>query len=101
MTVMQKLVRDRIPALIQAEGRRAEVRVLGDDAFLAALIAKLDEERREFEAAPGLDELADIVEVCLALADVIGTREELERVREAKFAARGGFSTRAWLESVD
>lgn len=91
MTARKKLVRDRIPEMIRAEGRSADVRVLGDEALLAVLIAKLDEERLEFESSPGLEELAD----------VIGSRDELERVREARVAARGGFARRTWLESVD
>lgn len=50
-----KLVRDRIPELIAAEGRKPIVKTLEGEAFLAALYDKLAEEHDELCAASGID----------------------------------------------
>ena len=46
-----KLVRDRIPAIIEASGRVATVRVLGDEDYDVALFDKLIEEVDELRDA--------------------------------------------------
>lgn len=99
-----KLVRDRIPEIIEADGRTAEVRVLDESEFIPALTAKLAEEAEELRKADPddrLGELADIFEVLTALAATLGLSEE--QIREAaghKRAKRGGFSRRLWLAKV-
>ena len=40
-----KLVRDRIPEIIEKDGKTCETEVLADKDYLAMLDAKLDEER--------------------------------------------------------
>lgn len=101
MTTHEKLVRDRIPELIRAEGRQVETRALDDVEYLEALVAKLSEECAEFTAARSLEELADVLEVIHSLAATIGSIDELERVRIAKRDSRGGFDSRTWLISTD
>jgi predicted house-cleaning noncanonical NTP pyrophosphatase (MazG superfamily) len=68
---MGKLVRDRIPEIIRAEGSRAVTRRLDDDAYRDALLDKLVEEAHELRNAPresaGIGEAADVYEVLLAL----------------------------------
>ncbi|TYB45568.1 nucleoside triphosphate pyrophosphohydrolase [Actinomadura chibensis] len=102
--VYGKLVRDRIPEIIEAGGRTAKVRVLAEAELVGALMAKLAEETEELrDAAPDerLGELADIHEVLAALAEAHGFSDE--QVREAahrKRAERGGFSRRLWLDDV-
>ena len=100
-----KLVRDRIPEIIEREGRRCEVATLDEAAFLAALRAKLVEEAGEVAAADAGDlsaELADVLEVVDALAAAAGlttaqVREEQRRRRDA----RGGFDRRLWLARAE
>lgn len=89
----EKLVRDLIPDLIRAEGREPAVRVAGADERLGLLVAKLSEECAEFAADRSLEELADVLEVVDALAELLGGTAALETVRAAKRTARGGFST--------
>jgi predicted house-cleaning noncanonical NTP pyrophosphatase (MazG superfamily) len=76
-----KLIRDRIPEIIEADGRRAVTRVLRDEDYRAALLAKLVEEAREAENAPDGElagELADVWEVFQALLATLPlTRHEL------------------------
>lgn len=66
-----KLVRDRIPEIIQSQGHRAVTHVLDDDSYHAALLAKLVEEAQEARDASAQElpaELADVLQVLQALA---------------------------------
>jgi predicted house-cleaning noncanonical NTP pyrophosphatase (MazG superfamily) len=100
-----KLVRDRIPEIIQAQGHHPVTRILDDASYQAALWAKLAEEVREAQDAsaeelPG--ELADIVEVIQALAAIAGkSSAQLLALAAEKRTRRGGFEKRIFLESVE
>src|SRR5688572_4575975 len=101
-----KLVRDRIPDVIRANGGSPATRILDGPEYLQALATKLVEEAQEFVAAEGapaaLEELADVLEVLCALVEAHGiTLEELHGLRTDKAAARGGFSERVCLVHVD
>lgn len=93
-----KLVRDRIPEIIQANGDVPNTHVLNGSDYLLALINKLDEEVLEFKVDHSLEELADILEVVLALADVMSDRQQLEAVRSQKAKERGGFKNKIFLD---
>jgi predicted house-cleaning noncanonical NTP pyrophosphatase (MazG superfamily) len=103
--VHNKLVRDRIPQIIESEGRRAVTRLLDDGSYRAALLAKLLEEAGEAseasaEALPG--ELADVLEVVQALAKAHGLAwEQILKLAAEKRAKRGGFHRRIFLEYVE
>lgn len=98
----RKLVRDRIPEIIRAAGGEPNVSVLDEAAFLAALREKLIEETGEFLESGDVSELADILEVVYALAQLEGlSTADLEALRLAKRAKRGGFEQRLFLESVN
>jgi predicted house-cleaning noncanonical NTP pyrophosphatase (MazG superfamily) len=72
MTIYNKLVRDKIPDIIEASGCRAKTRILNDEEFLVALGEKAVEEAMEFKDNPVLDELADIQEVLITTAHELG-----------------------------
>jgi len=99
---MGKLVRDRIPELIAAEGRTATVRVLEDQAYETALLDKLVEEAtelRDAEPRHRLDEAADVYEVLLAILARHGLdATDLEARATERRNARGGFTKRWWWE---
>ena len=61
--VYNKLVRDRIPEIIRADGKECETEVLEDGAFLAALDKKMTEELQEYFESHSAEELADLLEV--------------------------------------
>lgn len=97
-----KLVRDRIPAIIEAGGERPVTRILNDEEYLRCLEQKLDEETAEYHEGKNLEELADILEVVYALAEAGGhSREELLSVYEKKHEARGGFAEKIFLISKE
>jgi predicted house-cleaning noncanonical NTP pyrophosphatase (MazG superfamily) len=99
-----KLVRDLVPQIIEADGRRPVTRILGEDDYRAALRAKLVEEAAEArDATPDRlpAELADVVEVIAALLSTLGlTWDDLFALAERKRAERGGFAGRVLLEYV-
>jgi predicted house-cleaning noncanonical NTP pyrophosphatase (MazG superfamily) len=99
-----KLVRDRIPEIIERAGKTATWRELGDGEFRLALKAKALEEAQElFDADDDalLSELADLDEVVAAILTTYGySREELEMVRAKKNEDRGAFMHRLFLKSV-
>jgi predicted house-cleaning noncanonical NTP pyrophosphatase (MazG superfamily) len=97
-----KLVRDRIPEIIRADGGTPSVRVLGETEYRAALGAKLVEEAVEAsQAEPSglLEELADVFEVLRATCASSGwTMRDVERAADRKNSARGAFTERYFLE---
>lgn len=97
-----KLVRDRIPEIIEQGGNRCRIEVLSDEDYLRMVDAKLDEELAEYHADGNVEELADLLEVIYAAAAARGcSREELERIRTAKAEKRGGFEKKIMLIDVE
>jgi predicted house-cleaning noncanonical NTP pyrophosphatase (MazG superfamily) len=92
-----KLVRDKIPEIIQASGATPLTRILETEEYLSCLETKLDEEVQEFHESKSPEELADILEVVYALAEAYGcSREQLQQIFDAKHTARGGFKKRIY-----
>ena len=99
--IHNKLVRDRIPEIIEASDRKCEWEVLSDEEYLARLDEKLQEELAEYLADKSLEELADLLEVLMAVAEARGSMAEVEAIRVAKKAKRGGFEKKILLKSTD
>ena len=97
-----KLVRDRIPEIIEAGGNTCTVQVLSDKDYLTMLDAKLTEELAEYHADGNPEELADLLEVIYAAAQARGVSvEALEEIRAAKAQKRGAFQKKLLLVDVD
>ena len=107
MKIFRKLIRDRIPEIIAANGERAVTRVLDDKEFLEALERKLIEEVQEMRQTPAGSpdrkvELADIYEVLDALIPSYGfSKDEILNLQSKKRAERGGFEKRLFLEGTE
>lgn len=100
--VYNKLVRDKIPAIIESGGERPHFRVLEQEEYSRLLEEKLDEEVNEFHTDRNLEELADILEVIYALAEDLGySRDELLEIYQCKHVKRGGFRDRILLISKE
>lgn len=96
-----KLVRDKIPEIIEASGKKCETQMLNDEAYLEMLNKKLDEELKEYQESHEAEELADILEVIYALAQARGvSKEQLEEIRNEKAEKRGSFEKKILLKSV-
>ena len=99
--VYNKLVRDKIPEIIEASGKTCEIEILSNEEYLHMIDKKLDEELAEYHQEQNLEELADLLEVLYATAIARGySIEELEQVRVEKKEARGGFDKKILLKSV-
>ncbi|HHV60478.1 MAG TPA: nucleoside triphosphate pyrophosphohydrolase [Clostridiaceae bacterium] len=96
-----KLIRDKIPEVIEATGSKAVVEVLDDERYQKYLERKLGEELKEYLEAGSIEELADLIEVVYALLESRGiSLEEFERIRVAKVEKRGAFKKKLLLREV-
>lgn len=100
--IYNKLVRDKIPEIIEADGKTCKTEILSDEEYLKMLDAKLDEELAEYHKDQNIEELADLMEVIYAAAVARGySVDELEKVREKKAEERGGFGEKVLLREVE
>lgn len=99
--VYNKLVRDRIPAIIEADGKTCIAETLSEEAYIEMLDAKLNEELKEYQESKEIEELADLLEVMQAIVKARGySLEQLEEIRQDKADKRGGFEKRILLKEV-
>lgn len=93
-----KLVRDRIPEIIEESGKECKTAILSDEQYLKMIDAKLDEELAEYHKDQNIEELADLLEVIRAATIARGyTLDDLETVRAKKAEKRGGFGKKILL----
>jgi predicted house-cleaning noncanonical NTP pyrophosphatase (MazG superfamily) len=97
-----KLVRDRVPAMLLAGGHNPVSKTVDGEELLAALRAKADEELAEYDAAvdddKAAEELADLIEVIVAIARERGCDEaRIGKLRAAKTLERGAFGMGQFL----
>jgi predicted house-cleaning noncanonical NTP pyrophosphatase (MazG superfamily) len=105
MPLYNKLVRDKIPAIIEGTGKSFNTRILSEEEYIQELQNKLQEELEEYLNAPdhpnAIEELADMLEIIHALTAIHNLSiEELEQVRVKKAADRGGFKDKIFLIEV-
>lgn len=97
-----KLVRDRIPEIIERDDETPVVHTASEAEYERRLLAKLEEEVEEYRQDGEIDELADVLEVVHAIREHEGVSEErLRRLRAEKAERRGRFEERIVLEAVD
>ena len=101
MQTYHKLVRDRIPEIIEADGKTCVYATLSNEDYIALLDQKLNEELAEYQESKSLEELADLLEVMQAVVKARGwTAEDLERVRAKKDAKREKNKKKILLKEV-
>lgn len=101
MKIYNKLVRDKIPGIIEVDGKKCAIRIASKEEQYELLVKKLQEEVNEFIEDKNLEELADVMEVAFGLARNLGfSEEELIRKRNEKKEERGGFEEGIVLEKV-
>ena len=101
MKVYNKLVRDLIPQVIEKSGKKFDTHIADKAEYGKLLEEKLMEEVNEYLEDKNLEELADVLEVLVALAGNLGyTEEELFEKRRVKKEERGGFLEGVVLERV-
>ena len=97
MATYNKLVRDNIPDHLDRKNIPYEKRIASDVEYRIELIKKLTEEVEEFSAKGASEELADVLEVVLALKR-LPEYVDVENLRIKKLADKGGFEKRIVLK---
>ena len=96
-----KLVRDNIPKIIEKSGKSALIDTLSDKDYEIFLERKLDEEVQEYHDSKDIEELADILEILIALAKIQGCSfSDLVNLQTKKAREKGSFSKKILLISV-
>ena len=96
-----KLIRDKIPQIIEATGKSAIVEKVSDDSYETLLNQKLTEELQEYLDSNDIEELADLVEVIYAILDSRNISiQDFESIRLNKVLKRGAFKERLLLKEV-
>jgi len=97
MESYNKLVRDKIPEILDSKRIPYEKRIASLEEYKIELIKKLEEEIREFTEAGDPEELADVIEVIEALRK-LPEYENVEELRRKKSEERGSFEQRIILK---
>ncbi len=97
MESYNKLVRDKIPEILDKKGIYYEKRIASPEEYKAELIKKLGEEIEEFLEVGDPEELADVVEVVEALKK-LHEYSDVESIRQKKLEERGGFDKKIILK---
>lgn len=96
-----KLVRDKIPTIIESDGKTCVFEILSDMDYRRRLDEKLNEECAEYQESKSPEELADILEVVYTIAATQGLSvEALEQLCREKADKRGGFAQKVLLKEV-
>ena len=96
-----KLIRDRIPELIEQSNRKAITHVADDDEYWGKLKEKLEEEVDEFIETDKEKELADILEIIYTICDFKKIdKKDLEKLRKQRSEERGPFKLKLILDKV-
>ena len=102
MKEYNKLVRDRIPEILAQSDLCAFFRSLSPSEYMKFLEKKLDEEVEEFHESKDVEELADILEVLIAITNEKGySVDTLWAERLKKRTERGGFERKILLIGIE
>lgn len=106
MPTYNKLVRDRIPEIIEATGKTFTTRILSEQEYLIELKKKSFEELEEFHDSEtreeAIEELADLMEIVCAFAKYHNTSlDDIDTIRREKAEKRGSFDKKIFLLDVE
>jgi predicted house-cleaning noncanonical NTP pyrophosphatase (MazG superfamily) len=100
--IYQKLVRDRIPEIIEGAGKKFSVCQVQGDRLQGYAMKKLQEEVQEFVEIPSAEEAADIMEIFHFICSRLGIKDsEIMAQTTSKRIIRGGFEMGYVLEWVE
>jgi len=104
--IYNKLVRDKIPEIIEKDGENPFTRILNDAEYKEELKNKLREEAEEFILAKDntelVKEMSDILEVLEYIEKSFNlNKEEILKVKEERKQKRGGFDKKIFLEKTE
>lgn len=101
VTVENRLVRDRIPEIIESQGNIVVWKELDDAQFSRALLDALVRSSQRFADTESLESLADLLELVETWLESRGlSMEEVNRARREKSKRCGTFERRRFVEVV-
>ena len=93
-----KLVRDKIPEIIESHGQTCKTEILDDEMYLRMLDVKLNEEIDEYQDSKSIEEIADVLEVLMAITKERGySWQDVLQTQLKKRAEKGGFDKKNFL----
>src|SRR3989344_5033842 len=97
-----KLVRDKIGERITREGKTAVMHTANAEEYKVKLKEKLQEELQEYLLSEDPEELADMLEVIDALAELQNlSKEDLEKIKQKKAQEKGTFKKKFILDKIE
>lgn len=106
MIIYNKLVRDEIPTIIKAAGKKCEITFLDNKTYSLELKKKLIEESKELSNAitksEVIEELADVYEVLESI--LIDQKIDINDIKEKRILKnikKGAYENKVFLKSVD
>ncbi|MCL6547877.1 MAG: nucleoside triphosphate pyrophosphohydrolase [Alicyclobacillus sp.] len=101
VTEYHRLVRDRIPEMIESMGNIVVCQELDDEAFGRALLDTVARAGEQFAASESLESLSDLLEALDVWLELRGlTMEDVERARAERRKRCGGYEGRRFLQFV-
>lgn len=99
--IYNKLVRDRIPEVIESTGKFFSSHIANESEYKEELLKKVYEELEEFKENPCAEEMADILEVLEGLMKVYAIDvDRMFDVKDIKAKEKGSFNKKIVLEKV-
>lgn len=101
-----KLVRDKIPEIIESEGKECKYTIIkDDDEYRKKVFLKFEEEFKELQKAKYAheiaEELADVLELVHTLADIYNVdMENVKHLMNVKSVKKGRFIKKVFLHAV-
>ena len=105
--IYNKLIRDKIPEIIEKDGVGSKTRILDDLEYKRELLKKITEEAQEVLETQGdskelIKEIGDVLEIIDYLIKTFNLdREEINKIKEYRKESRGGFDKRIFLEYTE
>lgn len=105
MVTYNKLVRDKIPAIIEKDGLVCKTKQLNEEQFRKEVVLKFYEELEEYTRAQteeeAKEELADVMELVHTLMELHQINpEQLDTIRQQKNEKCGSFEQKVFLVEV-
>lgn len=104
---LNKLIRDKLPAIYESIGQKAKLRILSKDEHTQALLDKIVEEVNEIPESnltkkKLVEEIADIQQALDDIKKLHGiASEDVAKAQKAKDEYKGGFSRGVYLEELE
>lgn len=101
MDHFRKLVRDKIPQILESEGNKCDVDNIKEENILEYLYITLQDEIFNLVNTQGIDELADILELINTIGENYGySFEDLIKRKTEKKIQYGGFEKNIILKKI-